>query len=183
MNGTGTNFDPFQMTAKLRDILSRGDSAELQNYIQDILNQYALSPFVQTFIAPLAQSLAAPLSQYLNGFMNRPMYYDTAGAGQEGSEEPKRPGSINSMLFEIHGFVIIRANIPEDVDIKDVKIYYSPGYITIKGDPSGVDHVVQLPPGSKQEGATAAFKDRVLEIRIPKEPTEKSENEIDIEQI
>jgi hypothetical protein len=26
-----------------------------------------------------------------------------------------------------------------------------------------------LPPGSKKEGAIAAFKDRILEIRIPKD--------------
>lgn len=181
MNGSGFNYDPFQITMKLKDILSRGDSDELQDYIQSILTQYGASPLTQSFIAPLVQSLAVPLSQYLNSFMNRPIYTGPAGSGSEEPDEPKKPGSINSMLFEIHGFVVIRANIPEGVNSKDIKVFFTPGYISIKGDPSGEDHVVQLPPGTIQEGATAAFKDGVLEIRIPKESPTSPDKEVGIE--
>jgi HSP20 family molecular chaperone IbpA len=181
MNGSSSNYDPFQMTSRFRDILARGDSAELQSFLQDIFTQYGAIPLAQAFIAPLAQSLASPLSQYLSSFMNKPGYTGTASTQPDMPNEVKKAGSINSMLFEIHGFVVIRANIPEDVDIKDIKVYFSPGYITIKGDSSGVDHIIQLPPGAIQEGATAAFKDRVLEVRIPKESTVKPENEVGVE--
>jgi len=186
MNNSGNNFDPLQMASRFREILAKGDPSELQDYLQDILTQYGAIPLAQAFLTPLVQMLAGSISQYISGFMGRPAYTSSSEETPEATEaenSANKPRSINSMLFEIHGFVVIRANIPEEVNVRDIKVFYSPGYITIKGDPSGEDHVVQLPPGSMQEGATAAIKDRILEIRIPKESTEVPENEIGIEEI
>ncbi|MGE5631616.1 MAG: Hsp20/alpha crystallin family protein [Caulobacteraceae bacterium] len=179
MNNSGSYYDPFQITAKLKDILTRGDPTEIQKFMQEILSQFGISsPFVQAFVPPLAQSLIAPLSQYLNWNMNRPIY--TGPVSSEPEEAPK-PKSLNSILFEIHGFVVIRVNVPDGVAEKDLKIFITPGYVTVKGDPTGQDLVVQLPPGTKKEGATAAFKDRVLEIKIPKEDVPSPDSELGID--
>lgn len=183
MDSSGFNYDPLQMTMKLRDILSRGNSSELQNYMESILAQYGAPPLARAIIAPLVQSLVVPFSQYFNSFTDRPIYAGPIESESEEQNEPQKPVAINSMLFEIHGFVIIRANIPDGIDEKTIKVFFSPGYITIKGDPSGEDHIVQLPPGTMQEGATATIKNRILEIKIPKESSTKPDNEIGIDYI
>lgn len=166
MSGTDQYYDPTKMSAKLKDILMSGDTTELSNFIQEVLMQSVANPLTQAIMAPLAQSLAEPLSQYFsNPIPQRPKSENIVTENYATSS----PNSLNPQLFEILGFVVIRTFIPEDISEKDIKVSIASSHITLKGDPSGNDHIIPLPPGTKKEGATAAFKDRILEIRIPKE--------------
>ncbi len=178
LNGTGQYFDPTQINAKIRDMLLKGDTAELPGLIQEILMQSIANPLSQTILTPLAQSLAAPLSQYFNN--------QTANTQKNEvvvQDEPSVGGSnrLNPQLFEIHDFIIIRTIVPEDVDEKTLKVLTTSTHVTIKGDPSGNDHIIPLPQGAKKEGTTAAFKNRVLEIRIPKENEVSLPEEINLD--
>jgi HSP20 family molecular chaperone IbpA len=91
------------------------------------------------------------------------------------------PNSLNPQLFEIHGFVVIRTIIPDDVSEKDIKVLIASSHVTIKGDPSGNEHIIPLPQGSKKEGAVAAFKNRILEIKIPREIETEASDEVDVQ--
>ena len=178
LNSTGQNYDPTQMSARLRDMLMRGDTTELPGFIQEILMQSITNPLTQAILAPLAQSLASPLSQYFSNPMaqsakSEPVVHEDHSA--------KSANSLNPQLFEILGFVVIRTPIPKDVDEKNIKVLIASSHITIKGDPSGNDHIIPLPQGTKKEGATAAFKDRILEIRIPKENEADTADEVSVQ--
>lgn len=156
----------------------RGDTTELPNYIQEILMQTVTNPLTQAILAPLAQSLAAPLSQYFSSPMATSVRSEPA-VHEETSVEISN--SLNPQLFEILGFVVIRTLIPEDVNEKDIRILITTTHVTIKGDPSGNDHIIPLPQGSKKEGSTAVFKDRILEIRIPKENEAVAADEVGVQ--
>lgn len=171
-------YDPAKISAKLRDMMSKGDTAELPGLIQELLMQSVANPLTQAILAPLAQSLALPLSQYF-GNMN----YSNARKETIIKEDIQTETSnrLYPQLFEIHGFVIVRTAIPEDIEERDIKISIAPSHVTIKGDPSGNDHMIPLPPGTKKEGAVAAFKDRVLEIKIPREIKAEASEEITVD--
>lgn len=178
MNNSSQYYDPMQMNAKLKDMLLKGDTSELPNLIQEILMQSIANPLTQTILAPLAQSLAAPLSQYFSSPMANRVKTESVVQEDTGETIANR---LNPQLFEIHGFIVIRTVVPEDVNEKDIKILTTATHVTIKGDPSGNDHIIPLPQGAKKEGATAAFKDRVLEIRIPKENEAVTSDEINVQ--
>jgi len=166
------------MSEKLKDMLRRGDTTELPNFIQEILTQSVTNPLTKAILVPLAQSLAAPLSQYFGSPMS-----------QSAKSEPvvqednniKNTNSLDPQLFEILGFVVIRTFIPEDINEKDIKVSIAPSHVTIIGDPSGNEHIIPLPQGAKKEGAVAAFKDRILEIRIPRENETVTSDEVNIQ--
>lgn len=178
MSGMGKPYDPVQMNEKLRDMLMRGDTTELPTYIQELLTQSIATPITRTILAPLAQSLAAPLSQYFSN----PMFQNVKSEPVV-QDEPagKVSNSLNPQLFEILGFVVIRTQIPDDVNQENIKVSISTTHVTIKGDPSGSDHIIPLPPGAKKEGATAVFKDGILEIRIPKENEASVSDELSVQ--
>ncbi len=171
-------YDPAKISAQLRDMMAKGNTAELPALIQELLMQSVANPLTQAILAPLAQSLALPLSQYFSN-----MNYSNARKETIIREDIQEETSnrLYPQSFEIHGFVIVRTAIPDDIDEKDIKISIAPSHVTIKGDPSGNDHMVPLPPGTKKEGAIAAFKDRVLEIKIPREIAVESSDEITVE--
>lgn len=178
LSTAGQYNDPTKIAAKLKDILTKGDTSELPGVIQELLMQSVANPLTQAILAPLAQSLANPLSQY---FKN-PAYSDPdIGPIINAEAASEIQNSLNPQLFEIHGFVVVRAMIPEGIDEKDIKIAIASSHITIKGDPSGNDHIIPLPQGTKKEGATAAFKDRILEIRIPREIEAEDYDEITVQ--
>jgi hypothetical protein len=178
LGNSGQFYDPTQMGAKLKDMLMKGDTTELPNFIQELLVQSIANPLTQAIMAPLAQSLAAPLSQYFSStttqnVKSEPVIYSEPVAISR--------NSLNPQLFEIHGFVVIRTVVPEEVSEQDIKVLITTSHVTIKGDPSGNDHILPLPQGAKKEGATAAFKDRVLEIRIPKENEVVTAEELNVQ--
>jgi HSP20 family molecular chaperone IbpA len=178
MTGPGQQYDPMQMNAKLREMLRKGDTSELPGFIQELLMNSIANPLTQSILSPLAQSLAAPLAQFFSnsmasGFKNETIIQEDAPQAAVNRLDPQ--------LFEILGFVVIRTYIPEDVDEKEVKILFAPSHVTIKGDPSGSEHIIPLPPGTKKEGAMAAFKDRILEVRIPRDNEAVSAEEISVE--
>ena len=171
-------YDPSKIASKLRDILTKGDTTELPGVIQELLMQSVANPLTQAILAPLAQSMSNPLYQYF-----RNPTYTNPGSGTIINEDavPEIQNSLNPQLFEIHGFVVVRTIIPEGIDEKDIKITIASSHITIKGDPSGNDHIIPLPQGTKKEGATAAFKDRILEIKIPREIEAETSDEVTVQ--
>lgn len=178
MSNTGQHYDPAQMNNKLRDMILKGDTKELPNFIQEVLTQSIANPLAQAILAPLAQSLAAPLSQYYSNPAAQDM---KSGPIVQDAETAGNTNSLNPQLFEIHGFVVIRTIVPQDVNEQDIKVLITTSHVTIKGDPSGNDHIIPLPQGAKKEGASAAFKDRILEIRIPKENETVTADEVGIQ--
>lgn len=178
MSTSDQYYDPAKISARLKDMMMKGNTAELPGLIQELLTQSVANPLTQAILAPLAQSLAVPLSQYFSNPTYSNPRRETIIREDDGHEASNR---LDPQLFEIHGFVIVRVAVPEDIDEKDIKLSIAASHITIKGDPSGNDHIIPLPPGTKKEGAVAAFKDRILEIKIPREVEEEASNEITVD--
>lgn len=178
MNSQGKHYNPIQMNEKLRDMLLKGDTTELPGFIQELLMQSITTPLTQAILVPLAESLAAPLTQYFNNPM--PQNIKNEPVAEEESTV-KKANSLNPQVFEIIGFLVIRTQVPADVNHQDIKVLISPSHATIKGDPSGSDHIIPLPHGARKEGATATFKDGVLEIRIPRENEAADSDELSVQ--
>lgn len=71
-------------------------------------------------------------------------------------------------VFETHSSVIARVNIPGGVHIRNVRLYASDDQLKLEQDPARQQLYIRLPHAVDHGAAKAVFKDRVLEIRLPK---------------
>lgn len=77
--------------------------------------------------------------------------------------------SLNETVFETHDYIYIRIPISEDEIIDKIKIYYSLNKCMITGVfDNEQPYTIILPSTVKKKGATAIYRDHVLEIKIPK---------------
>jgi HSP20 family molecular chaperone IbpA len=70
--------------------------------------------------------------------------------------------------FETHTAVIVRITVPDGIHIKNVRIYAGNTQLKVEQDPSRKKLYIRLPHPVDHGAAKASFKDRVLEIRLPK---------------
>jgi HSP20 family molecular chaperone IbpA len=82
-------------------------------------------------------------------------------------EKSKTPFKVS--MFETHDFVYVRIEIEKDEWLKNIKIYYTGSQMIIEQIPAIEDrHPLPLPAAVKKKGATACFKDGILEIKLTK---------------
>ncbi|MFS0781555.1 Hsp20/alpha crystallin family protein [Bacillus sp. 1P06AnD] len=76
---------------------------------------------------------------------------------------------MDVQIFETHNDVFIRMPIKEKGSLKNIKIFHTSNTSIIEGYPSEEDHhVFTLPAIVKKKGATAQYRDHILEIRLAK---------------
>ncbi|HET7658210.1 MAG TPA: Hsp20/alpha crystallin family protein [Bacillales bacterium] len=83
-----------------------------------------------------------------------------------------RNGNIKSNVFETHHSMIIRMDVPEDIVPENVKILFNTNELKVEGIDSQPE-VFKLPRNGLYKGSKAIYKNRVLEIRIPKRSREQ----------
>ena len=76
---------------------------------------------------------------------------------------------LQSTAFETHNYVYVRIPIKQEEWVKKLRIYHTSNQLIIEHIPHHEDkHTITLPAIVKKKGATATFKDGVLEVKIPK---------------
>jgi HSP20 family molecular chaperone IbpA len=88
--------------------------------------------------------------------------------------------SLQYSIFDTHEHVFVRIKLKTEDWLKTMKIYHTANLIIIEHVPNPDDkHSLSLPAIVKKKGATANFKDGMLEIKIPKS-VEMQYSEIDV---
>jgi hypothetical protein len=137
----------FPFNKDMKDSLQKMKPDEINNYVQDIIGKVMPGNF---------RGMMNPQDMF-NGFQSSPSPSTTGG------------GSLNSSAFETHDFVYARIPIKEEEWIKMIRIYHTTNQLIVEDIPQkGDKHIITLPAIVKKKGATANFKDGVLEVKIPK---------------
>ncbi|QED48277.1 Hsp20/alpha crystallin family protein [Cytobacillus dafuensis] len=155
------NLFPFHKDMK--NIKAQMNPEEVDKYVTDIMNQV----FPQQM-------------QKMQGMMNPQSFmsdfnYDTP--------ETPNDSSLSSSVFETHNNVFVRLPIKEEQWLKDMRIYHTSNQLIIEHIPEKEDkHSIVLPAIVKKKGASAYYKDGMLEIKIQKN-IDMQYSQIDVSEI
>lgn len=139
------NIFPFDKDIKEK--MAKMKPEEINNYVQDILGK----------IMPGNMKTGMNPQEMVQGFQSSvPSPVSTSNR-------------LNSTSFETHDFVYVRILIKKEEWVKQLRIYHTSNQLIVEHIPHHEDkHTITLPAIVKKKGATATFKDGVLEIKIPK---------------
>jgi HSP20 family molecular chaperone IbpA len=154
-------WNKFPFDKDIKDKLTNLKPEEINNYVQDILGK----------IMPGS----------MKGMMNPQEMFK----GFQTSVTPQEParGTLNSTAFETHDFVYVRIPINNEDWVRQIRIYHTSNQLIVEHIPHPEDkHTITLPAIVKKKGATATFKDNMLEIKIPKN-IDMQFSQIDVTQI
>jgi len=131
----------------MKDTLQKLKPEEIDNYVQDIMGKI--------------------MPANMRGMMNPQDMFN--GFQSTGSQQQQTTGILNSTAFETHDFVFVRIPIKREEWIKQIRIYHTSNQLIVEHIPQQEDkHTITLPAIVKKKGATANFKDSMLEVKIPK---------------
>lgn len=131
----------------MKDKMTKMKPEEINNYVQDIMGK----------IMPVNKQGGLNPQEMFQSF-------HPSVAPQDSTRE-----ILNSTAFETHDFVYVRIPIKKEEWIKQLRIYYTSNQLIVEHIPLLEDkHTITLPAIVKKKGATATFKDSMLEVKIPK---------------
>jgi HSP20 family molecular chaperone IbpA len=140
-------WNKFPFDKEMKDKMTKMKPEEINNYVQD---------FIGKIMPGNMKGMMNP-QEMLQGFQS-------AGSPQE----PPR-GILNSTAYETHDFVFVRIPIKKEEWMKQIRIFHTSNQLIIEHIPTLEDkHTITLPAIVRKKGATAAYKDHMLEIKIPK---------------
>ncbi|WP_413309420.1 Hsp20/alpha crystallin family protein [Bacillus sp. 1P10SD] len=135
----------FPFNKDMKDKMQKMKPEEIDNYVQDLLGKI--------------------MPSNMRG-MNPQDFFSGV---QSSVQQPTATGGLNSTAFETHDFVFVRIPIKNDEWIKNLRIYHTSNQLIVEHIPQHEDkHVITLPAIVKKKGATANYKDNMLEVKIPK---------------
>jgi HSP20 family molecular chaperone IbpA len=142
----------FPFNKDMKENLQKMKPEEINNYVQDIIGKVMPGNF---------RGMMNPQDMF-NGF--QPFSSSPSGNTSSGPT-----GTLNSTAFETHDFVYVRIPIKDEEWIKSIRIYHTTNQLIVEDIPERQDkHIITLPSIVKKKGATANFKDGILEVKIPK---------------
>ncbi len=131
----------------MKDKMTKMKPEEINNYVQDIMGK----------IMPANMKGGMNPQEMFQGFPS-----------SVSPQEPSR-GILNSTAFETHDFVYVRIPIKREEWVKQLRIFHTSNQLIVEHFPHHDDkHTIILPAIVKKKGATATFKDNMLEVKIPK---------------
>jgi HSP20 family molecular chaperone IbpA len=137
---------PF-INKDMKDTLQKIKPEQIDSYVQDMLGKI--------------------MPGNMRGMMNPQDMFK--GFQSPVSQEQSTSEILNSTAFETHDFVFIRIPIKKEEWIKQLRVYHTSNQLIVEHIPQHDDkHTITLPAIVKKKGASANFKDGVLEIKIPK---------------
>ncbi|MDR6122748.1 hypothetical protein QFZ87_002345 [Bacillus sp. SLBN-46] len=135
----------FPINKDMKDKMQKMKPEEIDNYVQDLLGKI--------------------MPSNMRG-MNPQDFFSGV---QSSVQQPAATGGLNSTAFETHDFVFVRIPIKHDEWIKNLRIYHTTNQLIVEHIPQHDDkHVITLPAIVRKKGATANYKDNMLEVKIPK---------------
>ncbi|WP_062356663.1 Hsp20/alpha crystallin family protein [Bacillus kwashiorkori] len=88
--------------------------------------------------------------------------------------------NLQEIVFETHDYVYIRIPFEKKEEVRNIKIFYNLNKCMIDHlDSFDGPYTITLPTIVKKKGAKAIYRDKILEITIPKN-VDRQFNEIDI---
>ena len=139
------NIFPFDKNIK--DKMTKMKPEEINNYVQDVLGK----------LMPGNMKAGINPAEMFQGFQSSV------------SPPISTSDSLQSTAFETHNYVYVRIPIKQEEWVKKLRIYHTSNQLIIEHIPHHEDkHTITLPAIVKKKGATATFKDGVLEVKIPK---------------
>ncbi|MDZ5474631.1 Hsp20/alpha crystallin family protein [Bacillus sp. 31A1R] len=97
------------------------------------------------------------------------------------SSNKKSP--LDSSVFETHEYVYAMVPIKNEEWLRKLKLFYTSNQLIIEHIPDDRDkQIITLPAIVKRKGATAQYKDGLLEVRIPKN-IDMQFSEIDVTEV
>jgi HSP20 family molecular chaperone IbpA len=143
---------PWNFFPNNHDIKSKMNSIkpdQIDRFTQEMMGKM-MPKHVQGMIDP---------QEMLKGFFSQ--------SKNEQPEKSKTP--VNISTFETHDYVYVRIEIEQNDWLKDIKVFYTGNQMIIEQIPKIEDrHTLPLPASVKKKGATACFKDGILEIKLTK---------------
>lgn len=108
------------------------------------------------------------VQQYIEDMLVKSLSYtDVNNHDSSGNNNSRKSETSDLQILELHDFIIIRYNMPEKLDEKNIKAYISGNFITVKLGEGFDDKTAVLPKPVAKEGVAAAVKNHILEIKIP----------------
>jgi hypothetical protein len=154
-------WNMFPFNKDMRDTLQKMKPEEIDKYVQDIMGKV--------------------LPANMNGMMN-PMEM-LKGANATGFQQPASVDSLNSTAYETHDYVFVRIPMRNDDWVKKLSLYHTSNQLIVANIPNSEDqHTITLPAIVKKKGASANYKDGVLEVKIPKN-IDMQYSQIDVSEI
>lgn len=148
------------------------DLAGLEDYINNIINNSLESndesydKFEKSKIKKFVQSA---LNQSFGKNDEKP--YDLL----TNKNSSKRDNYPEPQIFNIHGYVIIRLQIPDGIDEKNIKVFLYGSKPAIKWHPDRKVQTLQLMTNITSKNSKAIIKDNILELRLQVDTNIKTE--------
>jgi HSP20 family molecular chaperone IbpA len=140
-------WNMFPFNKDMKETLQKMKPEQVDNYVQDIIGKI--------------------MPGNMRGMMNPQDMFN--GFQSPASQQQPTTGVLNSTAFETHDFVFVRIPIKNEEWIKNLRIYHTSNQLIVEHIPLHEDkHIITLPAIVKKKGASANYKDSVLEIKIPK---------------
>jgi HSP20 family molecular chaperone IbpA len=137
----------FPINKDLKDSMSKMKPEEIDKFVQNLIGK----------VMPTNMSGMMKPQEMFSGFQT-----------PVSQQQPTSEG-LNSTAFETHDFVFVRIPIKKEEWVKLIRIYHTSNQLIVEHIPKPEDkHTITLPAIVKKKGATANYKDFMLEVKIPK---------------
>jgi HSP20 family molecular chaperone IbpA len=139
------NMFPFNKDTK--ETMQKMKPEQIDNYVQDIIGKF--------------------MPENMKGMMNPQDLF--TGIQSSVSQQQSTSGVLNSTAFETHDFVYVRIPLKNEEWVNQLRIYHTSNQLIVEQIPQqGDKHTITLPAIVRKKGASANYKDGILEIKIPK---------------
>ena len=146
---------------------------DLEKYIKQVLNQ-TMNKANSSF-TPVDKS---NLKDFIQNVFNQSL--DFNNKNYHSMQTSPKPDFPEPNFFEIHGFTIVRLEIPGGINQRNIKVFLKGNQVIINWTPEQREQIFQLTTNVSPKNAKAIVKDNVLELRLPLDP-EIETNEISIQ--
>lgn len=138
----------FPFNKDMKDTMQKMKPEEIEGFVQDLLGK----------VFPGNMRGIPNPQEMFNGFQS-----------SMSQQPPPTTDGVNSTTFETHDFVFVRIPIRKEESLKQLRIYHTSNQLIVENIPHPDDkHVITLPAIVRKKGASANFKDGILEVKIPK---------------
>ncbi|WP_100330666.1 Hsp20/alpha crystallin family protein [Bacillus xiapuensis] len=157
---------PFSSNKEWQKWVNQFNDGEIERYVQDVLAK------------TLPDSLQAH-QKHFDFLKNAPF----SPAQDQEVIPDNSPPPIHISVFETHEDVYVKIPLQDPAALSSLKIYHTSNQTILEGLPGTEDKkIVILPAVVKKKGATANFKDGILQLKIPKE-IDLQYSEIDVSEL
>ena len=131
-----------------------------------------LFPFDKDIKNKMENMKPEEINQYIQGIMGKvmPSQFGSTMFPQDLTNNSQQPDSLNkkpAAVFETHDSVFVRIPISNEACIEKLKICHTANQLTVENLPENQEKKTFLLPAIvKRKGATAKYKDGILEVRL-----------------